>query len=281
MTLLERFKEWLRQSGVKPFNHPDSPEIIDSLNPFDAVIEDPDHPMARILRNGVFTGIKDTYEVLVGDHYGPYPKGRKGVLDLLVLPVIARHLINYSNTTELGPISIAAGFFGGLFELTRQLSAAALTIALTPVVASVHIILFIPAQIIKNRAEKLYVTVMNDSTRLHYVEGYHGLETVNSPQLGVLLSGHKASLADIKVFNDEYESGRAGYSFTSKNANDPGNAHGFKTITFFAAGRAININGLPINMRGGAIERKANEIQKEAEEAMQTLNVGGLNRNAL
>ncbi len=81
--MLTRVKNWFKKSGIKyvviPSRHPNyhlqGTEMIDSLNPLDRVIEHPEYPMARIYREGFWTGVADTFHVLMGNHYDMYVTG--------------------------------------------------------------------------------------------------------------------------------------------------------------------------------------------------------------
>ncbi|MCE3237852.1 MAG: hypothetical protein K0R24_833 [Gammaproteobacteria bacterium] len=139
------FKNWLKKSGIKyslargrSFQ---GQEMIDSLDPLDRVIEHPKYRLARIYRDDIWTGIIDTYHVLLGNHYDLYLTGggRKGVLDLLIFPVISRRLIGFAYANEYHiSLSLFAGIIGYVLEIPRGLLAISLTLALSPVVAFVH-----------------------------------------------------------------------------------------------------------------------------------------------
>ncbi len=144
--MISRFKNWLKKSGIKYSLAHNSAfqgqEMIDFLNPLGRVIEHSEYPMARIYRKSLWTGIKDTYHVLMGNHYDLFltGNGRKGVLDLLIFPVISRRLIGfaYSNEHHIS-ISVAAAIIGYALEVPRGLLGISLTFVLTPFVAIFHV----------------------------------------------------------------------------------------------------------------------------------------------
>jgi hypothetical protein len=145
--MISRFKNWLKKSGIKhvrmagrfPF---EGQEMIDSLNPLEEVIEHSQYPMARIYRESLWTGIKDTFNVLVGNHHDMERRGksRKGVLDLLIFPVIGRRLMGFTNYNleDHMFLSLMVGIIGIIFEMSRIMLGGLLTLALTPIVAIVH-----------------------------------------------------------------------------------------------------------------------------------------------
>ncbi|MCE3237850.1 MAG: hypothetical protein K0R24_831 [Gammaproteobacteria bacterium] len=147
LSMFSRFKNWLKKSGVKYVRingqRPlEGQEMIDSLTPWDPVIEHPEYPLARIYRESFWTGIKDTFNVLVGNHHdiGWSGKSRKGVLDLLIFPVIGRRLMRFTdnNLEDHMFLSLMVGSIGIIFEMSRIMLGGLLTLALTPVVAIVH-----------------------------------------------------------------------------------------------------------------------------------------------
>jgi len=158
------FKRWFAKSGIRylliPHGHNfqelGGTEMIDTINPFTQVIEDPEHPLARIYREDVWQGFVDTFEILIGNHYdlSIEGKGRKGLLDILILPVISRRIIyhwvevsglNNQNNQDhiiirllkaciLFPLLIPAG----IVEIGRGLLAGVLTFVAAPFVIGVH-----------------------------------------------------------------------------------------------------------------------------------------------
>jgi hypothetical protein len=153
---------WLKKSGIKylladghSFQHS---EMLDSLNPLSQVIENPEYPLARIYRGSVWRGLYDAYNVIAGNHYDTLSKGhgRKGVLDILIFPVLVRRLAYYTmaavmrvNEQPVGLIEkilflfyifalcIPAGLLA-LLETTRVLLAATLTAVVSPLVLVTH-----------------------------------------------------------------------------------------------------------------------------------------------
>lgn len=167
--MLNKIKKWLQKSGIK-YNTatciPNSPdddlllgtEIEDSLNPFDDIIEDPAYPMARIYREDFWTALSDTYNVLVGKHFDIHLTGwgRKGILDVLIFPIIGRHLIGYSANQNsnfiLAPIAKTIGY---MLEIPRHILGVGLTLALSPIVAITHLFTRPKANKLKKEVENL------------------------------------------------------------------------------------------------------------------------------
>lgn len=151
--MINKVKTWLKKSGInyslagaRSFQ---GTEMIDSLNPFDVIIEDPEYPLAKIYRESAWTGIMDVWEILMGDHYDLYltGHGRKGVLDLLIFPVIGRRLVGYSFEQTSNPIlSFFARIVGYLLEIPRGILAGVLTFALSPIVGVVHLFAYFTAK---------------------------------------------------------------------------------------------------------------------------------------
>ena len=164
--MLNRFKKWVTTSKrvTPPVNpscywgpdwadeHNDADFADFSLNPFKGVIESSAYPMAKIYREGFWMGIADTYNVITGNHYTNSVDsftGNKyvytyGVLDILIFPLIARALITWGegrgkdgHHQSFG--SSLCGSLGMILELPRFILGAALTLALSPIVALVHI----------------------------------------------------------------------------------------------------------------------------------------------
>jgi len=147
--MFSRFKKWLKRSGIKYFmlnegavNPSNGDEMIDSLNPLDAVIENPDYPMARIYREDVWTGITDTFHVIMGNHFdlNKTGNGRVGILDIFIIPLIGRRLIALAYHPENNDIlKFFAGIIGIPIEICRGIIAIGLTLFLSPIVALVHL----------------------------------------------------------------------------------------------------------------------------------------------
>lgn len=97
-----------------------------------------------------FSGLTATYNILVGQHYDLYLRGRndsqggaKGALDYLIFPLIARKLIadTYLDERRESVLSNALAWFVAIpLEIARFSAAIALTLILAPVVALVHLI---------------------------------------------------------------------------------------------------------------------------------------------
>jgi hypothetical protein len=164
-------KRWLQKAFIFRPSQKDVPFelstknqlVADSLNPFDSIIENPRYPLARIYRKNVFSGIADTFKVLVGSHY----KGHRyvGVLDycLLLTPLIGKSMINYARDSEnFFVLRGFAGFFGAILEMPRLFIGSLLTISLIPIVVAVHSIAFYKANKLKNAAGKLKGGIATD-----------------------------------------------------------------------------------------------------------------------
>ena len=100
------------------------------------------------------SGLNATYNILVGRHYELFLEGRednkggkKGALDYLILPLVARKLISDSRLNERRTSGLANGLANMVawsvavpLELARFTAAFALTLLLAPVVALVHLV---------------------------------------------------------------------------------------------------------------------------------------------
>jgi hypothetical protein len=168
--MLSRLKNWLKKSGI---------------NPMVKVIENPKYPLARVYRDSVFQGIVDTFDVLMGNHFDfdNNGSGRKGVLDILILPLISRKIFfEFISTMAWNPaepkMTFKKGlrFFGleiaaipaAIIEVSRTVLGLALTLAITPVVVGVHSIAYFKARTLKNKIQELQVldaTPQNSNTK--------------------------------------------------------------------------------------------------------------------
>ena len=143
-------------------------QIQDSFSPFDALIEDPAYPMAKIYREGI--RMVDIYNFLVGDHYDSKNTGRGywGILDyaLLGLPLIGRRLVGLRlNVRETTKVTIPLFCTGLLLELPRIILGGILTLAsVLPVKALVNGLTYSKASKLK---EKLGNIKDRKSTRLN------------------------------------------------------------------------------------------------------------------
>jgi hypothetical protein len=164
--MFDWFFYWLQKVRIKvkaSKKQPLQPKV-DSLNPFDAIIENRKHPFARIIRESFLVGIADTYEVLVGNHYDIYltGKGRKGVLDILIVPLIGRWLMGIAFNPRYGtPVRVLAGIPAFILEILRGLLGSFLTLCFSPVVAVVHLVLAIPAYLLRRKAEELEIEMID------------------------------------------------------------------------------------------------------------------------
>jgi hypothetical protein len=161
-------KKWLSKSGVSGIY---GTKIIDEINPLKEVIEHPDYPLARIYRTSFWRGIKDTYDVLMGEHYSF--KGRKGVLDLLIFPLISRICLSYS-------LLLLGDFFnndtrGVIFKALEVvpcfvlIAIGVLTLILTPIVAVVHAVTYPQSKRYKEEIQKLE-GIFIDEIKIDYAE---------------------------------------------------------------------------------------------------------------
>jgi hypothetical protein len=155
--MLSRFKHWLKRSGMYVDNN-HSLEIIDSLNPLDAVIETSAYPWAKIYRNTVWEGIIDAYHIFVGNHVNLHDQtsGRIGIIDILIFPLIVRRLIDFGFRAHRRANQIATqalsrawsivGVFlvivGLMLDIPRHVIGVILAVLFSPVVALVHLILY-------------------------------------------------------------------------------------------------------------------------------------------
>lgn len=182
--MLHLIKRGLSKSGIKyllAFGNPlQGTDMEDSINPFNTVIENPLYPWARIYREGVLQGILDTFNILMGNHYeiNLQGKGRKGVLDIFILPLISRFIIFKlvesflppANLPNRPPLStrlraalvmeawlIAAIPAAGV-EVARTAAALVLTAVLSPLVLAVHALTFFKARKLKKAVSNFNVS---------------------------------------------------------------------------------------------------------------------------
>lgn len=162
--MLEKAKDWLKKSGIKYIyaggRSFQGQEMIDDLDPLSEVVPYPDYPLARIYRRNLWMQLLDTYHVLVGDHYDLQLKGhgRKGVLDVLIFPVIARRLIAFASDHEnYFLLRIPAGFFGGLLEMLRHFLGGVITLILSPIVTIVCMVSFFKEKEEEKKVGKLKI----------------------------------------------------------------------------------------------------------------------------
>jgi hypothetical protein len=90
-------------------------------------------------------GLNATYNIIVGTHYDLYVtgQGKKGMLDYLILPLVARKLIADSYLDERKNsvlVNILAWTVATPIECARFTAAFALTLLLAPIVALVHLV---------------------------------------------------------------------------------------------------------------------------------------------
>lgn len=134
-------------------------EMVDDIDPLQVLREEENAGtiLNRIMQTEFFSGLVDTYNVLVGRHFDfdVIGKGRKGVLDILLFPLLSRWLIGYAagrlfGTDKEGPehkpsakdigLAFVAGIPGILLEIPRHVLGVFFTIALSPVVLLVHFV---------------------------------------------------------------------------------------------------------------------------------------------
>ena len=154
----------LRKSDSKPYL--DGLEITDVINPFCYLVErlEPRYKMARIYRTSFLTGIRDAFHILMGDHYdlNSTGTGRKGVLDLLIFPVIARRLMGFAFNPKHNVISRAIAFLPAvLLELARGIVGLALTLGVIPLVGLVRLFTLRESLRLKRKALSLQVLTYN------------------------------------------------------------------------------------------------------------------------
>lgn len=165
-SLWRKFVNFFKGSGIshlfKPTEAPHllGREITDDLNFLGHVIEGKKGIMPHIRRSSFVTGIIDTFKVFTGDHYdyALTGQGRKGLLDVLLFPVVARRLIGFAANPKRHPITrLLAGLIGGLLEIPRIVLAVALTVAVSPIVGIVHAATKKTADALKGRALEVQV----------------------------------------------------------------------------------------------------------------------------
>ena len=96
---------------------------------------------ANIWQSGFLGGLAKTFEVLVGDHFDIDGKkeSRKGILDLLIFPLIGRFLMwagfwLIKQSVQVGPAIMMCFLIGISCEVLRFSLGAALTLLLSPIV---------------------------------------------------------------------------------------------------------------------------------------------------
>ena len=101
-----------------------------SFNPLRIVIENPQYPLARIYRESFWTGLSDTYNVLLGhDEEGKWL--HPGVLDVLGYPLLARFLLANAAKHQHSILAALGGFIGSAIYWAHSILGAALTLALS------------------------------------------------------------------------------------------------------------------------------------------------------
>jgi len=211
-----RFTKWLKKSGINwhSYAHPendraqDSYEIIDSLNPFDAFIENPAHPIARIYRESFWTGISDTFDVLMGNHFDYEKKGgRIGVLDILIFPLISRRLIAYSDDliNRYPLVSGLLGFLGKILQIPRIVLGGLLTFILSPIVALVHLFTSCKAKQLKNDVQDLSISVTHIPVPSEQQDNIPTAQTTTTLHAWMQPKEKQAQLGKIEVYKKSPE----------------------------------------------------------------------------
>lgn len=159
------FIRWLKESGVAHFHEEGEAvtlpnEVIDSLNPFDALIDLPEAPLSRIYNRTFFGRLSDTLAVLVGSHYDldEQRQGRKGILDILIFPSIARRLFSLIDYRITGFYALSIIIMASMLEVARFIIGAAITLALSPVIAIVHLFFSFKSRQLNNNINNVKVT---------------------------------------------------------------------------------------------------------------------------
>jgi hypothetical protein len=192
--MLNRFKVWMQRSGIRyvlaPSNPVNGTEMMDSLNPFRKIIENPRYPLARLYRTTtVHQGLRDTFDLLIGNHYDLHitGKGRVGILDIFLLPLISRKII-YNLTDSVKNMAInfnngdaESSIFNDVImalrattwfvlaipavaiETARFLVAATITAFLSPIVLAVYAFTFFKSQKLFADVLDTKITLVNES----------------------------------------------------------------------------------------------------------------------
>lgn len=253
--------KWLKSSGIR---YRDGREMIDSLNPLDEVIETRKNPMARIYRTSVWRGIFDTYNVLVGSHYNFKNKNgqtRKGILDLLLFPVIARRLmyLAYRPTPKwyMKLLVIPAAVVGIPLEIIRGLLGIILTVPLSTVVVGIHTLTAYKGYQLRKRALSLRVSHVNLNTRIEQPEIFSKI-LAQHKKVGHF-ANVRCSISDLASFAGSYD------IYEKKTLSDRSKA--YICVTRFFKPKPISAEEL----------KKALDTieQKKALDAFEALNIGG------
>lgn len=126
----------------------------------------------KFFRNTFSEGMKDTFDIMIGNHgildsmNGYKSEYQFGLLDLLVIPYIARAMCNYgfptkdlegsadriaADDTHTGLFRRTIGVIGLALEVLKSLAALVFTFALVPIVLAVHIIKYPFSKYLENR----------------------------------------------------------------------------------------------------------------------------------
>lgn len=126
----------------------------------------------KFFRNTLPEGIKDTFQILIGNHgivdsmTGYKPQYQFGVLDLLVIPYLARFMFNYGfpikplegsldrvavDDTKTGFFRRTVGIIGLGLEVLKSIVAFALTIVIAPIVFVVHAVKYPFSKYLENK----------------------------------------------------------------------------------------------------------------------------------
>lgn len=190
LNMANAFTRWLKKSGTHYTScHRSDAQygqaVIDSLNPFDVILESERYPMTKIYRSDFCDGFMDTYDIFMGRHYFT-SEGRKGLLDILLFPLVARHLAEW--LSSYSPKSLTADVLSliptivvicttVILEAARFLLGIALTIAVSPFIALVHFFLYPKKKSLQTKINHLKIATPNTKTtfREHYrQEGARG-----------------------------------------------------------------------------------------------------------
>lgn len=145
-------KNLLKKSGIKyclipsfngKYEKLQGKEIVDEVNPF-AVLAKNGSMIDRMVDSEILERFDDTYEIIAGNHFDMdiNEETRKGLLDILVVPLISRILCYHAAQSENSTaVRLLSGVIGVPLEFLRFVAAIGLTLAVSPLLIIVHLLI--------------------------------------------------------------------------------------------------------------------------------------------
>lgn len=196
MSLLRRSFVNYKRPGDRDFQ---AREVIDKL-PNEA------YSLAEIYQHTFSEAIGATYLILVGNHRDipSSGEGQKGVLDILLFPLLVRAFIGKAVKMEFGVSSALLLCIGGVLQIPYAIIGLALIIALIPLIAVIHAGISCWAAPLKNAVMSAPITeiTFDPENKKKIIEGENS--TVRQ------LIGVKSKIRYISVYGDRSQP--AGYA---------------------------------------------------------------------